>query len=224
MAHVLAAATADDDVTGRLHALFQGVAKRLDLVDVLQQAPEGVVYELKAIGIAAHGQRIHVAVQLLQPRGQFVEQLGGAFYIFLLARLSALALFVLAVLAIVGGALNLPPVFHAGSLLYGWLSPVVEPGNAILEARHFHNHPSHAAEWVLLGVGAAIALGSQKWNGTCADFVKAPARNSNRIGRYMGCSASDPSMAEIWNDPVAVAKRMIPARNARPPVPVTSSA
>ena len=27
-------------------------------------------------------------------------------------------------------------------------------------------------------MGAAIALGSQKWNGTCADFVNAPSRIS----------------------------------------------
>ena len=33
----------------------------------------------------------------------------------------------------------------------------------------------------LTGVGAAIAAGSQKWNGNCADFVNAPSATSARI-------------------------------------------
>jgi hypothetical protein len=37
--------------------------------------------------------------------------------------------------------------------------------------------------YALTGVGAAMALGSQKWNGTCADLVKAPASTSTRMGR-----------------------------------------
>ena len=34
------------------------------------------------------------------------------------------------------------------------------------------------AEWrkALAGVGAAMAPGSQKWKGNCADLVKAPSR------------------------------------------------
>ncbi len=44
------------------------------------------------------------------------------------------------------------------------------------------------AEWryALTGVGAAMAWGSQKWNGTCADLVNAPSSTSPRIGRYSG--------------------------------------
>lgn len=35
-----------------------------------------------------------------------------------------------------------------------------------------------ACRYALTGVGAAIAPGSQKWKGICADFVRAPTRTS----------------------------------------------
>jgi NADH-quinone oxidoreductase subunit L len=69
-------------------------------------------------------------------------------------------LFVLAGLSIVAGALGLPEVFHVAHALKDWLEPVVAPGNAILMGEHGHApHLSHATEWILLGFGAAIALG-----------------------------------------------------------------
>jgi NADH-quinone oxidoreductase subunit L len=67
-------------------------------------------------------------------------------------------LMVLAVLSIVGGALGLPAVLHAPHLLAEWLAPVTAPGNKILEAAHGSHHLSHAAEWILLGLGSAVAL------------------------------------------------------------------
>ena len=36
------------------------------------------------------------------------------------------------------------------------------------------------------GVGAAIACGSQKWKGNCADLVKQPSRIRISAGRYNG--------------------------------------
>jgi NADH-quinone oxidoreductase subunit L len=35
---------------------------------------------------------------------------------------------------------------------------VTAPGNKILEAAHGSHHLSHAAEWILLGLGSAVAL------------------------------------------------------------------
>jgi NADH-quinone oxidoreductase subunit L len=72
-----------------------------------------------------------------------------------------LPLAVLAVLSIVGGVLGLPPVvahlFHLPHLLESWLHPVLEPGYALLP-HHGPPHVSHASEWVLLMLGAGIAL------------------------------------------------------------------
>jgi NADH-quinone oxidoreductase subunit L len=67
-------------------------------------------------------------------------------------------LFILALLSVAGGILGLPIVFHAPHILGEWLAPVVEPGQAILAAAH-NGHLSHLAEWILLGLGAMIALG-----------------------------------------------------------------
>jgi NADH-quinone oxidoreductase subunit L len=66
-----------------------------------------------------------------------------------------LPLWILAALSVVGGvALGLPPVFHVPHLLHAWLHPVVAPGEEMLGAHHL----SHAVEWVLLALGAGVAL------------------------------------------------------------------
>ncbi|MCP3916076.1 MAG: NADH-quinone oxidoreductase subunit L [bacterium] len=62
---------------------------------------------------------------------------------------------VLAVLAVLGGVLGLPPVFHMTHMLKAWIEPVTAVGDSMLHAPHL----SHSTEWVLLGLGAAIALG-----------------------------------------------------------------
>lgn len=72
--------------------------------------------------------------------------------------LMTVPLMVLAALSVLGGVLGLPPVFHVAHVLDGWLAPVIEPGKAILAMHHAHEHLSHTAEWVLLGLGAAVAL------------------------------------------------------------------
>lgn len=66
-------------------------------------------------------------------------------------------LMVLAALAVVAGVLGLPPVLHVAHGLSTWLAPVTEPGRAILAA-HGEHHLTHTAEWILLGLGAGIAL------------------------------------------------------------------
>jgi NADH-quinone oxidoreductase subunit L len=74
-----------------------------------------------------------------------------------------LPLVVLAVLSVFGGLLGLAPVLghivHLPHVMSEWLAPVIEPGERVLALRHGpHGEVSHALEWVLLGVGAAVAL------------------------------------------------------------------
>ena len=66
-----------------------------------------------------------------------------------------LPLFILAGLALAGGVLGIPPVFHATHILEHWLEPITAPGNAILFGGH-PPHLSHAVEWALLGLGTLI--------------------------------------------------------------------
>jgi NADH-quinone oxidoreductase subunit L len=67
-------------------------------------------------------------------------------------------LMVLAALALAGGLLGLPPVFHVPHVLGEWLAPVFARADALLAQHGGSAHLSHAAEWVLLGLGSAIAL------------------------------------------------------------------
>ena len=67
-------------------------------------------------------------------------------------------LMVLAVLSVLGGLLGLPEVFHLPHAIGGWLKPVTEPGQELLLQTRGQVHPSHAAEWILLGLGATLAL------------------------------------------------------------------
>ena len=64
-------------------------------------------------------------------------------------------LWILAVLATVGGFLGLPPVVgeHAHAL-HNWLEPVFAPANANLHGHHL----SHSLEWILMGVSMTIAV------------------------------------------------------------------
>ena len=71
-----------------------------------------------------------------------------------------LPLMVLAVLALVGGGLNLPHVLPGNHVLAHWLEPVTAPGDAILWAGHGGRAPHLAVgtEWFLLGLGSLVAL------------------------------------------------------------------
>jgi NADH-quinone oxidoreductase subunit L len=67
-------------------------------------------------------------------------------------------LVILAALSVFGGLLGLPPVLGVTHALDLWLEPVTAPGSKMLFGDHPH-HLSHTVEWLLLGLGAAIALG-----------------------------------------------------------------
>jgi NADH-quinone oxidoreductase subunit L len=73
-----------------------------------------------------------------------------------------LPLMVLAVLAIVGGVLGLPPVIthalHVPHVLGQWLEPVFAPATQILHAGGAPAALSALIEWALLALGAGIAL------------------------------------------------------------------
>jgi NADH-quinone oxidoreductase subunit L len=68
-----------------------------------------------------------------------------------------LPLMILAVLSVFGGVLGLPPVTGMTHFLEHWLEPVTRTGTAIVE-HHGAHELDHVTEWILLGLGAAIAL------------------------------------------------------------------
>ena len=68
-----------------------------------------------------------------------------------------LPLVVLAVLSLIGGVLGLPPVLHVAHALDTWLAPVTAPGKELLAAHGAHVL-DHSVEWLLLGLGSAIAI------------------------------------------------------------------
>ncbi len=70
---------------------------------------------------------------------------------------------ILAVLSVIGGVwLGLPAVIgehlNYAHELGAWLDPVVAPGRAILAAKIVEHEASSSTEWLLLGLGAAIAV------------------------------------------------------------------
>ena len=68
-------------------------------------------------------------------------------------------LVVLAVLAVFGGLLGLPPVFFGAThAINSWLEPVTAPGTSLLHHGEAHAL-SHGTEWLLLGLGSIVALG-----------------------------------------------------------------
>ena len=76
-------------------------------------------------------------------------------------------------------------------------------------------------------MGAAIAPGSQKWNGTCADLVSAPTRSS-RIATTAIVPVPSRSGSAITADtekvPAVTPIITMPTSMARPPNVVTISA
>ncbi len=75
------------------------------------------------------------------------------------------------------------------------------------------------------GVGASIAVGNHRWNGSCADFVNAASSRSDTAGTNDGlarnASTSRPDNAGL---PPPIANNTIATSSARPPNPVTNSA
>ena len=68
-------------------------------------------------------------------------------------------LVILAVLALLGGLLNLPALHLPGQqALHHWLEPVTAPGTALLHGEHGAPHAPLGLELFLLALGAGIAL------------------------------------------------------------------
>ncbi len=67
-------------------------------------------------------------------------------------------LMVLAVLAVGGGVLGLPVVFNVMHVLDRWLEPVTAASAKFVADYGHEAHPTLLTEWVLLGVGATLAL------------------------------------------------------------------
>jgi len=68
-------------------------------------------------------------------------------------------LMVLAVLAALGGLLNLPHVLPGYGVMKHWLEPVTDLGTRVFEATGFvESHAGATTEWLLLALGAGVAL------------------------------------------------------------------
>ncbi len=82
------------------------------------------------------------------------------------------------------------------------------------------------AEWryALIGVGATIAPGSQKWNGNWADLASAPRATRPTATSAWVPESSEPRIADSDHDPVSCASRTKPASIARPAALVVMSA
>jgi len=61
-------------------------------------------------------------------------------------------LWILAILSLAGGVLNIPELFHGNHFLASWLEPVITGRVGIHEI-------SHTTEWILMGITTAIILG-----------------------------------------------------------------
>ena len=82
-----------------------------------------------------------------------------------------------------------------------------------------------ACRYALTGVGAAIAPGSQKWNGTIADLLTAPIRTSTiATSTKMPLDGGCATRSESRYEPVRSPSMMMPTSIASPPKVVTSSA
>jgi NADH-quinone oxidoreductase subunit L len=99
-------------------------------------------------------------------------------------------LWILSVLAVLGGALGLPAVSRLPHLIGRWLAPVIEPGLRLIAARQGGaEHLSAGIEWSLLGLGALIALVfAHKGFRACDDgpaFDEAVARAQPLLARFL---------------------------------------
>ena len=81
-----------------------------------------------------------------------------------------------------------------------------------------------ACRYALTGVGAAIAPGSQKWNGINADLVSAPTSSSATATATAGPAGGAATISLIRKVPAAAPTISIPTSMASPPNVVTSNA
>ncbi len=118
-----------------------------------------------------------------------------------------LPLVVLAVLSVVGGFFGVPALLHEAlpflpeSWIHHWLGadyggPVAEP--------HYERHVPHATEWMLLGLGAAIAVAGvfiawTQWGRRGLDADRALSR---RLGLFFGLFSRKYFVDEIYDGAV----------------------
>ncbi len=75
-----------------------------------------------------------------------------------------------------------------------------------------------------MGVGAAIAPGSQKWKGTRADLLSAPTSISSAAVVASGPFGGASRIADRLRVPLSTPSVTMPTSMARPPVVVTINA
>ncbi|HWC72601.1 MAG TPA: NADH-quinone oxidoreductase subunit L [Gemmatimonadales bacterium] len=63
-------------------------------------------------------------------------------------------LVVLGILALAGGLLNVPELYHGGTRLHHWLEPVTQAGAALNPEAHLGT----ATEWMLVGIAVVVAV------------------------------------------------------------------
>src|SRR5687767_5235937 len=71
-----------------------------------------------------------------------------------------------------------PIIVSAPATVSAYVQSAVPPTSGVIRAIRYTPALTIVAEcrYALTGVGACIAFGSQKWNGNCADLVKAASR------------------------------------------------
>jgi NADH-quinone oxidoreductase subunit L len=70
-----------------------------------------------------------------------------------------LPMILLAILSLFGGIINIPGILGGTEMLREYLSPVFEAASAVAMR---HDHPSHATEWILMGItltGVLLSIG-----------------------------------------------------------------
>jgi len=67
-------------------------------------------------------------------------------------------LIILAILSVIGGFIGMPGIYGMPTYLRDWLEPVFEKSNAILQAIHPVQEPSHATEFLLVGLAVLTSL------------------------------------------------------------------
>jgi len=67
-------------------------------------------------------------------------------------------LIILAILSVIGGFIGMPGIYGMPTYLRDWLEPVFARSNAILEVIHPVQEPSHATEFLLVGLAILASL------------------------------------------------------------------
>jgi NADH-quinone oxidoreductase subunit L len=115
-----------------------------------------------------------------------------------------LPLVLLAALSLAGGLLGLPAVFGDVHLIERWLEPVLEPGHALMAHGGPPHVESHGVEWLLLGLGGAIALFFAHRG--FHDHRVGPARDARLAERRPGLAAF---LSQAWRIDAAYREKVV---------------